>query len=204
MKRQRPSRKTSAPRDASKALGKLRIIGGDYRRRQLPVLDHPGLRPTPDRVRETLFNWLGPTLAGKRALDVFAGSGALGIEALSRGVAQAVFVEREARVAALIEQNLATLGATNAEVKSQDATAFLAGASTPFDIVFIDPPFLKGLAGPCCQALEDGGWLSAEASIYLETERALTPQVPANWQLYRETTAGESTARLYRRTALAQ
>ncbi|WP_447554180.1 16S rRNA (guanine(966)-N(2))-methyltransferase RsmD [Vreelandella sp. EE22] len=199
MKRQRSSRKTTAQRGAPKALGKLRIIGGDYRRRQLPVLDHPGLRPTPDRVRETLFNWLGPTLFQKRTLDLFAGSGALGIEALSRGAQSTTFIEQDARVATLIEDNLATLGAHNADVITTDAASFLARDGTPFDVVFIDPPFEKGLSGPCCQALEANGWLGIEAFIYLETERALSPDVPANWQLHRETSAGESIARLYKR-----
>ncbi|MFG6668376.1 16S rRNA (guanine(966)-N(2))-methyltransferase RsmD [Halomonas sp. HNIBRBA4712] len=203
MKRQRPSRKTAVSGGASRAAGKLRIIGGDYRRRQLPVLDHPGLRPTPDRVRETLFNWLGPSLLGKRALDLFAGSGALGIEALSRGALEATFVELTPRVAALIEQNLATLGADNARVVTRDANAFLAGTPSAFDLVFLDPPFKKGLAAPCCEALERG-WLAPEAFIYLETERELDARVPAHWQLYRETSAGETSARLYRRSVLAQ
>ncbi|MFI0474316.1 16S rRNA (guanine(966)-N(2))-methyltransferase RsmD [Halomonas sp. HMF6819] len=203
MKRQRPTRKTTASRETSKASGKLRIIGGDYRRRQLPVLDHPGLRPTPDRVRETLFNWLGPALAGKRALDLFAGSGALGIEALSRGASEATFVELTPRVAAMIEQNLESLKATNARVVTMEAAAFLAGAPSAYELVFLDPPFQKGLAGPCCQALENG-WLAPEAFIYLETERDLTVALPASWQLHRETSAGETSARLYRRSALAQ
>ncbi|MCB8890508.1 16S rRNA (guanine(966)-N(2))-methyltransferase RsmD [Vreelandella malpeensis] len=199
MKRQRSSRRAAAPRGSSKALGKLRIIGGDYRRRQLPVLDLPGLRPTPDRVRETLFNWLGPTLSGCRTLDLFAGSGALGIEALSRGARETVFIEREAAVAELIRDNLATLGAENARVITTDAGGFLDQSASAFDLVFLDPPFGQGLAEPCCQALEQGGWLGDEALIYLETERALAPVVPANWQLHRETGAGESIARLYRR-----
>lgn len=180
-------------------MGKLRIIGGDFRRRQLPVLDHPGLRPTPDRVRETLFNWLGQQLYGTQVLDLFAGTGALGIEALSRGASQVIFVERDARVATLIRDNLASLGATQGEVVTADALTFLGSLGQPADVVFLDPPFHQGLADPCCAALEAGGWLAQEATIYLETEQTLTPEVPANWQLHRETRAGESTARLYYR-----
>ncbi|WP_404376680.1 16S rRNA (guanine(966)-N(2))-methyltransferase RsmD [Vreelandella aquamarina] len=203
MKRQRSSRSSvrtsAARRGPSKPPGKLRIIGGDFRRRQLPVLDHPGLRPTPDRVRETLFNWLGQALYGKQVLDLFAGTGALGIESLSRGASQVIFVERDTHVAALIRDNLATLGASQGQVETADAQAFLARQGQPVDLVFLDPPFHQGLAAPCCTALEAGGWLASDAMIYLETEQSLTPTVPANWQLYRETQAGESIARLYQR-----
>ncbi|PRY63098.1 16S rRNA m(2)G-966 methyltransferase [Vreelandella songnenensis] len=207
MTRQRSSRSSSRPGTRptaargtpAKPPGKLRIIGGDYRRRQLPVLDRPGLRPTPDRVRETLFNWLGQALYGQRVLDLFAGTGALGIEALSRGAAQVDFVERDSSVAAYITQNLATLGAARGQVAPRDALAFLEQGASPYDLVFLDPPFHQALAEPCCNALEAKGWLAPDAMIYLETERSLTPRVPANWQLHRETQAGESTARLYRR-----
>lgn len=203
MTRQRSSisrSRSSASRGApSRQSGKLRIIGGDYRRRQLPVLDRPGLRPTPDRVRETLFNWLGQQLYGQRVLDLFAGTGALGIEALSRGAAQVDFIERDSTVAAYITQNLVTLGATRGHVTSRDALMFLDQSASPYDLVFLDPPFHQGLAAPCCSVLEQAGWLAADAMIYLETERALAPVVPANWQLHRETQAGESTARLYQR-----
>ncbi|RUR34637.1 16S rRNA (guanine(966)-N(2))-methyltransferase RsmD [Vreelandella nanhaiensis] len=196
----RSSSRSSASHGApSRQPGKLRIIGGDYRRRQLPVLDRPGLRPTPDRVREALFNWLGQQLYGQRVLDLFAGTGALGIEALSRGAIHVDFVERDSTVAAHITQNLATLGATRGYVTPRDALLFLGQPASPYDLVFLDPPFHQALAAPCCSALEQAGWLSADAMIYLETERTLTPSVPANWQLHRETQAGESTARLYQR-----
>lgn len=203
MKRQRSSRSTprgaSASRGTTRPPGKLRIIGGDYRRRLLPVLDQPGLRPTPDRVRETLFNWLGQALYGQRVLDLFAGTGALGIEALSRGAAAVTFVERTPAVASLIGNNLATLGTLKGHVVTQEAQAFLAQPGDPMALVFLDPPFHQGLAAPCCAQLEAGGWLADDAMIYLETEHTLTPEVPANWQLHRETRAGESVARLYRR-----
>ena len=201
------TRRSSRPRRTARRIGstgKLRIIGGDYRRRLLPVLDSPGLRPTPDRVRETLFNWLTAALPGARVLDLFAGTGALGLEALSRGAREATFVERDARVAAQLRENLATLGAAErGQAVAADATAFLAGTPSPCSLVFLDPPFRQGLASPCCAALE-AGWLDESAWIYLETEAELTPEVPANWQLHREVRAGDSHGRLYRRAATPQ
>ncbi|HCR99023.1 MULTISPECIES: 16S rRNA (guanine(966)-N(2))-methyltransferase RsmD [Halomonas] len=199
MTRQRSSRPSASKGTPTRQPGKLRIIGGDFRRRQLPVLDRPGLRPTPDRVRETLFNWLGQQLYGQHVLDLFAGTGALGIEALSRGAAHVDFIERDNSVAAYITQNLATLGATRGQVTACDANTFLSQPPSPYHLVFLDPPFHQGLATRCCNALETLGWLAPDAMIYLETERSLDPTPPANWQLHRETQAGESTARLYQR-----
>lgn len=213
MTRQRPprsskSRPTPAQRGGkqpSKPLGKqhgkLRIIGGEFRRRQLPVLDSPGLRPTPDRVRETLFNWLGQQLYGQQVLDLFAGTGALGVEALSRGAAWVDFVERDPRVAAQLSTNLASLNITASTVHVNEVQAFLARPAKPYTLVFLDPPFHQQLAAPCCSTLENSGWLDNEAMIYLETETVQAPNVPANWLLHRETQAGESTARLYQRQA---
>ncbi|MCI0510869.1 MULTISPECIES: 16S rRNA (guanine(966)-N(2))-methyltransferase RsmD [Chromohalobacter] len=183
---------------SSRARGRLRLIGGDYRRRQLPVLERPGLRPTPDRIRETLFNWLAFGLAGARVLDLYAGTGALGLEALSRGAAQALFVETDSDIAASLSTNIATLDA-NGHVQRQTAMAFLAGPVTPFDIVFLDPPFRQGHAADACQALEERGWLSEEALIYLEIEHECEPRVPANWHLHRDVQAGDGIGRLYRR-----
>lgn len=207
-RRRPPSRQPRQPakakgpgrRDAGRRNpGRLRLIGGEYRRRQLPVLDHPGLRPTPDRVRETLFNWLAVATPGARVLDLFAGTGALGLEALSRGARQAVFVEDDARVARQLADNLAALGAAErAHLVTADALAFLAGEPAPFSLVFLDPPFRQGLAGACCRALE-AGWLAEDALVYVETESSLAPEVPAGWQLHREVRAGDSTGRLYRR-----
>lgn len=198
----RPALRSKASRGQTRSGGKLRIIGGEFRRRQLPVPDLPGLRPTPDRVRETLFNWLGQTLDGARVLDAFAGTGALGIEALSRGAGHVVFVEQDAGAATQLRQNLDTLKASSGQVLSQDVQAFLACRSddaAPFDLVLLDPPFHQGFVEACCEALETGGWLSPEALIYVEAESTLTPVVPANWQLYRQTRAGDTTARLYQR-----
>lgn len=190
------SRSGRAPRS-----GLLRIIGGDHRRRQLPVLDKPGLRPTPDRVRETLYNWLTGELYGARVLDLFAGTGALGLEALSRGAREATFVENDRQVAELIEQNLATLGIAQSHVLHTDAIAWLQNTApnVPYSLVLLDPPFRLDLASPCCMTLETAGWLTAESWIYLEVEAGLSPEVPGNWQLHRELRAGDSHARLYHR-----
>jgi 16S rRNA (guanine966-N2)-methyltransferase len=163
------------------------------------VLDHPGLRPTPDRVRETLFNWLAAATPGARVLDLFAGTVALGLEALSRGAREAVFVERDPRVARQLAENLEALGATGrGRLVTAEAQAFLAGAPSPFSLVFLDPPFHQGLAAPCCAALE-AGWPADDAMVYLETESTLAPEVPAGWALHREVRAGDSTGRLFLR-----
>ena len=198
-------RSRSRPRSAArspKGSGRLRIIGGEYRRRLLPILDSPGLRPTPDRVRETLFNWLAQVPPGARVLDLFAGTGALGLEALSRGATETRFIERNTQVAQSLSANLDTLGATpRAQVKVADVENFLAAGpsdETRFSLVFLDPPFHQGLVESCCAQLEQG-WLTAEAWIYVESETALEWQAPANWALHREVRAGDSTGRLYHR-----
>ncbi len=199
--RRAPSRRSRRTPTADS--GTLRLIGGDYRRRRLPVLDSPGLRPTPDRVRETLFNWLATLTPGARVLDLFAGTGALGLEALSRGASEACFVERDPRVARQLANNLTTLGAEpRGRVVTADALAFLGGEPSPHSLVFLDPPFHHGLAAACCAALE-AGWLGEDAFIYVETEATLEPEVPAQWQLHREVRAGDSRGRLYRRRIVA-
>ncbi|GHC28503.1 ribosomal RNA small subunit methyltransferase D [Kushneria pakistanensis] len=180
--------------------GRLRLIGGRFRRRLLPVLDHPGLRPTPDRMRETLFNWLALEIDSRtRALDLFAGTGALGLETLSRGAGEVHFVEADRQVARQIAQNLETLEVTM-PVHHQSADAFLSTRPVqPFELVFLDPPFRQALIDDCCQRLETEGWLADNALIHVETEADLIPRLPASWRLIRETRAGDSHARLYRR-----
>ncbi|WP_456268197.1 16S rRNA (guanine(966)-N(2))-methyltransferase RsmD [Kushneria sp. AK178] len=180
--------------------GRLRLIGGRFRRRLLPVPDHPGLRPTPDRMRETLFNWLAHDIDSRtRALDLFAGTGALGLEALSRGAGEVHFVEADRQVARQIVQNLATLEVTM-PVHQQPADGFLDTRPVqPFHLVFVDPPFRQDLIATCCQRLEDEGWLAEGALIHVETEAELIPRLPATWRLIRDTRAGDSHARLYRR-----
>lgn len=170
----------------------LRIIGGEWRGRRLAFADVPGLRPTGDRIRETLFNWLAPYLPGVRCLDLFAGSGALGLEAASRGAARVVMLDTAPAVARLLREHCATLRATGVEVLQADALQYLGGPAQPFDIVFLDPPFHQGLLQPCCERLENHGWLASRAWIYLEAERELgEPLVPENWELLRGKTAGE-------------
>ena len=180
----------------------LRIIGGRWRSRCLRFPDVEGLRPTPDRVRETLFNWLAPLIEGARCLDLFAGSGALGIEALSRGAAEVVFVERQPLAVRQLRRNLAQLGQTSTQVIQADALVWLCGPSQPFDVVFLDPPFDANLLVPVCAALHRGGWLADGARIYLETARdAGKLELPENWQLTREKTAGQVSYRLAVRNA---
>lgn len=178
--------------------GRIRIIGGSLRNSRLDVPDLPGLRPTPERVRETLFNWLAPVIAGVQALDLCAGTGALGIEALSRGAGAVRFVERDARAAKALRDNLARLKAEGT-VTAADAVAFLDGAATPFGLVFLDPPFAADLWPVLAQRLEQGGWLTPQAWVYVESPRDRVPALPANWSLHREGKAGEVRHALYRR-----
>lgn len=182
--------------------GQIRIIGGLWRGRKLPVPDSAGLRPTTDRVRETLFNWLAPDIQGTRCLDCFAGSGALGLEALSRHAASVTLIELERPVAQQLEKNLATLGATAGRVINTNTLQWLAQQGEPHDLVFIDPPFRKGLLEQTLTLLENNGWLTAGALVYVESEvENGLPPVPVSWQLHREKVAGQVAYRLYIRSA---
>ncbi|HBZ14285.1 16S rRNA (guanine(966)-N(2))-methyltransferase [Pantoea sp. NPDC088449] len=184
----------------SNGAGQIRIIGGQWRGRKLPVPDSAGLRPTTDRVRETLFNWLAPDIQDARCLDCFAGSGALGLEALSRYAASATLLELERTVAQQLSQNLQTLRATQAKVVQTNTLQWLSQPGEPFDVVFVDPPFRKGLLQETLTLLEQNGWLADEALIYVESEvENGTPVAPANWDLYREKIAGQVAYRLYQR-----
>jgi 16S rRNA (guanine966-N2)-methyltransferase len=180
--------------------GRVRIIGGSLRNSRLDVPDSPGLRPTAERVRETLFNWLVPMINGAHCLDLCAGTGALGVEALSRGAAGVQFVERDARAAQALRDNLVRLKTTTGQVSVQDAAQFLQGAPQRHDLVFLDPPFALQLWSPLAQQLEQGGWLAAQAWIYVESPRHGTPELPAHWLLHREGHAGEVRFALYRRS----
>ena len=182
----------------SAASGKLRIVGGSLRGSRIAVPDAPGLRPTPDRVRETLFNWLAPVIAGARCLDLFAGTGALGIEALSRGAAAVDFVEADTYLANDLRANLSRLKQV-ARVHGGDALTFLRADATRYDVVFLDPPFAANLWGVAAQTLEMHARLSADAMIYLESPAGAIPQVPGNWQAHREGRAGAVRFALYRR-----
>lgn len=184
----------------------LRIIGGRWRGRRLHFPPVSDLRPSPDRVRETVFNWLQPFLPGARCLDLFAGSGALGLESLSRGAAELVLVDRDPRVVASLRDNIQRLQAAGAMVVRADARHYLrrsrgeAGApivrSAPpapmFDVVFLDPPYRSSLVEPCARMLDALGWLAPGAHIYLETAAADAPPVlPESWLLVRTRQAGQ-------------
>jgi 16S rRNA (guanine966-N2)-methyltransferase len=176
---------------ASSNRGSVRIIAGRWRGRRLQLAAGDAARPTPDRVRETLFNWLMPVLPGARCLDLFAGSGVLGIEAISRGAASAVLVEHDQRVLAALDDNLDRLDLDAAEVLSADAWRYLESRATPFNIVFLDPPYAEKGLGDLCTLLERG-WLAPGARIYLEWRRSSEPPaLPASWQLLRDKTAGQ-------------
>ena len=178
-------------------MAKIRIIAGTLRGSKIEVPDSPGLRPTPDRVRETLFNWLQPVIAGARCLDLFAGSGALGIEAASRGAREVVFVERDRTLARQIEFDLARLNVAGARVVCDEAARFLAQPARPFDVAFVDPPFGAGLWDETLAALA-GGWLAPGAMVYVESPREQVIGVPAGWVQHREGCAGEVQFALYR------
>ncbi len=173
--------------------GQVRIIAGEWRGQYLPVPDVPGLRPTPDRVRETVFNWLQSRIEGSRCLDLFAGTGALGFESASRGARRVVLVESSAAVAAGLSTSRGRLGAEQVQVVNQDVEHFLGEAEPePFDIVFADPPFGSEQLPDLCRLLSTGGWLAPDARIYLEVERETgVPSVPDDWVLLRSKTAGE-------------
>lgn len=178
----------------------LRIIGGRWRSRRIRFAPEPGLRPTPARVRETVFNWLQHHVAGAVCLDLYAGSGALGFEAVSRGAARVVQVERNPKVCAVLKQSCAMLDAGQINVVCAQALKFLSGQPEAFDLVFLDPPFRTGQVGPCCRRLEDGGWLKPCARIYVESEAGAAPEgIPANWTLLREKASGDVAYRLYQR-----
>jgi 16S rRNA (guanine966-N2)-methyltransferase len=164
----------------------------------------PGLRPTPERVRETLFNWLQGRLSGARCLDLFAGSGALGLEALSRGANSVLLVERDPRLVGSLRASISSLGSNQVEVELADAVSFLRRPPQRFDLVFLDPPFHRQLLPPVSQLLEGRDWLSPRALIYVESERRLAPPgLPAHWLALRRGVAGEVSYQLFERNELA-
>lgn len=190
-------------RSAPVVPGKVRIIGGRWRGTRLDVASVPGLRPTGDRVRETLFNWLQPVLPGARVLDLFAGSGALGLEALSRGAATAVLVERDAKQAAALRATAARLqGGEAANVVQADAMAWLHGQPDgSFDIAFLDPPFDANVWGGVLPVLTPK--LRADAWLYVESPHAAGADPPPEWTLHREGRTREVRYALYRRRPAA-
>lgn len=152
----------------------VRIIGGQWRSRRLTFPPIPGLRPTPDRVRETLFNWLAPTIHGARCLDVFAGSGAMGFEALSRGAAHTVLLDSSRAVVDTIIKNAQLLKAIDVEAQCIDSLKYLAKKpSQPFDIIFLDPPYSLNLLEPCLTLLIENGFLKPTTLIYVEDNKPI-------------------------------
>lgn len=182
------------------ARNRVRLIGGAWRRRLLEFPSRPGLRPTPDRVRETVFNWLAPFLPGAACLDLFAGSGAFGFEALSRGAARAVLVEQDPETLAALHANRARLDAAGAAIVAGDALGYLSGPVEAFDVVFLDPPYASGLLHPCLDRLAGRGWLKPGGWVYLETRGGEPLRLPAGWQLARSKTAGQVGYHLARTT----
>lgn len=189
------------PKQPHGGQGHLRIIGGQWRSRKLGFPEAPGLRPTPDRVRETLFNWLAAHIEGAKVLDAFTGSGALYLEALSRGASMALALDANATAISSLRHNLDLLGCATGQLLQSDALKYLE-TQTPsaFDLVFLDPPFHQNLLPATCTLLEEKGWLAERAWIYTESE---TPpsilQMPTTWRLHREKKAGQVYYSLWQR-----
>ncbi|MGI9272453.1 MAG: 16S rRNA (guanine(966)-N(2))-methyltransferase RsmD [Woeseiaceae bacterium] len=181
----RNAEKTSQP-------GRLRIVAGNWRSRLLEIADVPGLRPTSARIRETLFNWLAASLPGARCLDLFAGTGALGLEALSRGATHCTLVEKSAAAAAVLRNNIDSLQATGATVLEMDALKFLQQPGDGlYDVVFLDPPFAADLQPDLCRLLQDGSILADNARVYIEEDRSRPAfELPEQWQVLKTKNAG--------------
>jgi len=184
------TRKTTGKKKSRQ--GQLRIVAGNWRSRLLQIADVPGLRPTAERIRETLFNWLVPRIHGARCLDLCAGTGALGIEALSRGASSVVFVEQSSVATQTLKANIASLSASGTEVLNIDAQKYLAESKVEaFDIVFIDPPFADDLQHELCRLLAVRKWLADDARVYVEMDRDQPAlRLPENWQELKNKTTG--------------
>lgn len=181
-------------------MGNIRIIGGEWRSRQLHVLDSPYLRPTTDIMRETLFNWLSPVIPAARCLDCFAGTGALGLEALSRKAASVILLEKNSNISAQLNKNIQLLHAKNAHLVNVDSLNWLNKPGDRFNIVFLDPPFHinQGLLSKVIALLEYNGRFAKQSWIYIEMAiDSNMPNVAANWQLYREKITKKIIYRLY-------
>ncbi|MGB1239770.1 MAG: 16S rRNA (guanine(966)-N(2))-methyltransferase RsmD [Pseudomonadales bacterium] len=196
-----PSRKPKPAINTSQ----LRIIGGQWRSRKLDFAAVEGLRPTPDRVRETLFNWLQHSIAGAHCLDIFAGSGALGLEALSRGAEHCTFIDLASAPCQHLRDNCKKLDCQRANIVQADAQQWLEQQrpqAAAFDVIFLDPPFNKNLLAPMCERIEALGLLKEGGYIYTECERTLQVHLP--WKLHREKTAGQVRYALWQRDSSAQ
>tara|TARA_B100001059_G_scaffold209626_3_gene222695 strand:+ start:2582 stop:3181 length:600 start_codon:yes stop_codon:yes gene_type:complete len=186
-------------KQSNKKTGELRLIAGQWRGRKLPILTAEGLRPTTDRVRETLFNWLQFDIQGAQVVDLFAGSGSLGFEAASRGAQQVTLIEMDKAAARQLNQNVSRLSAPQINVIQQSALDWLNAESTQptkLDIVFIDPPFNKSLVSPTLEALKRGEWLHSDSLIYVESEHNLPPEVFNDFDILREKHHGQVSFRL--------
>jgi 16S rRNA (guanine966-N2)-methyltransferase len=170
----------------------LRIIAGQHRGRTLTFTQVEGLRPTPDRVRETLFNWLQPVITGARCLDMFAGSGLLGIEALSRGAGEVVFIEQQKQSFARLQENIKQLELQNASILCGDAFSLIRSLEPAFDIVFLDPPFQRNLLPQAIEQLANSDLLKPSTRVYLESEAEITDKMlPDDWDMIRSKKAGQ-------------
>ena len=180
--------------------GFVRIISGLWRGRKLPVHDAEGLRPTTDRVKETLFNWIAQDVPRSKCLDLFAGSGGLGFESASRQAERVTMIELNSGAFKQLQSNVAALKADNITLVNGDALSYLKQPATPHQVVFIDPPFRQGLLAETIDLLETNGWLAPDALVYIETEKELQLEgIPAHWHLHREKTAGQVCYRLFER-----
>ena len=185
--------KSRSERRRTPGSGEVRIIGGDHRGRRLKFPDLPGLRPTGDRIRETLFNWLQPLIPGSACLDLFAGSGALGLEAASRGAGLVVLLERASEAVRQLRANVEMLGSASVRIEQGSALQWLERpAVNSFDLVFLDPPFDQDIVSDVCRLLVRYRWLKPGAHIYLEmdAERPV-PELPETWELLRRKRAGQ-------------
>lgn len=192
-----PKNKSAA--NASRQMGEVRIIAGLWRGKKLPVLTADGLRPTTDRVKETLFNWLMTDVAGSHCLDCFAGSGSLGFEALSRQAEAVIFLEKFADAAKLLQKNLQALKSDAGLVVQTDSLHYLnqTNPHSPFNLVFVDPPFQQGFVPPILALLQKNHWLAENALIYVETEQNHPPLIlPTGWEIIKEKQAGQVVSRL--------
>lgn len=200
-----PRPKSAGGARASRRAGQLRIVGGAWRSRRIGFAAAAGVRPTSDRIRETLFNWLRDVVPGARCLDLYAGSGALGFEALSRGAERVTFVDQDLRVIQQLQASAQALGAQDAEIVWMEAMEYLAGCpSGPFDVVFLDPPFRDDVLGECCRRLEHFHLLAPAAWIYLETQRQRPlPVLPRNWRMIHQTATAQVACGLARRAQAA-
>ena len=181
--------------------GFIRLISGKWRGKKLPVKDIEGLRPTTDRTKETLFNWLMHDINDSNCLDCFSGSGSLAFEALSRFANKVTLLEKDKSVVKQLQENLVALEVTNAEVIATDSIQYLSQIATEqYNIVFIDPPFNKNLVQSCCDTLQQNNYLAEDALIYIEREVELNNlSLPASWTLLKEKSTGQVTYQLYRK-----